>query len=254
MEVNMPVGAIIVLVIVCVLLVVAATLGIQVARRVALRRQFGAEYDRLVDEVGPRRAQAQLEERRRRAARLDIRPLSAAQRAGYDKQWTAAQERFVSSPAEATEATAALVIAVATDRGYSVGREEFLAELSVHHAPRLDGYRKALRTTDQGGTAGTEELRQALLEYRALFRDLLGASDSVGSRPAVPADAKAGGVTTDGADATAVRTADAREAGPVTEAETGAAEPVAEDKDMAAESAVVSNDNGRATAQAPRKG
>jgi hypothetical protein len=220
MEVNMPVGAIIALVIVCVLLVIAATLGIQVARRVALRRQFGAEYDRLVDEVGPRRAQAQLEDRRRRAARLDIRPLSAEQQARYEKQWAAAQGRFISSPAEATEAAAALVVAVATDRGYPAGdREEFLADLSVYHAPRLAGYRRALRTTDQAGTAGTEQLRQAVLEYRALFRDLLKVSKGSGDRLAVPA-----------------------------------AEPVAEDKDMAAEGAVVSSDNGRATAQAPRKG
>lgn len=227
----MPVGAIIALVIVCVLLVIAATLGIQVARRVALRRQFGAEYDRLVDEVGPRRAQAQLEDRRRRAARLDIRPLSAEQQAGYEKQWTAAQERFVSSPAEATEAAAALVVAIATDRGYPAGdREEFLADLSVYHAPRLDGYRRALRTTDRVGTAGTEQLRQAVLEYRALFRDLLRVSKGAGDRLAVPA------------------------AEPVAEDEAMAAEPVAKDEAMAAEGAVVSSDNGRATAQAPRKG
>lgn len=251
----MPVGAIIALVIVGVLLVIAATLGIGVARRVALRRQFGAEYDRLVDEVGPRRAQAQLEERRRRATRLDIRPLSAEQRARYENQWSAAQERFVSSPAEATEAAAALVVAVATDRGYPAGdREEFLADLSVYHAPRLDGYRRALRVTDRVGTAGTEELRQAVLEHRALFRDLLRVSKGAGDRLAVPAGAKAGGVTTGGTDATAVSPADAREARPVTEAKTGAAKPAAEDEDMAAEGSVVGSDSGRVTVQVPRKG
>jgi hypothetical protein len=232
MEVNMPVGAIIALVIVCVLLVAGAALRIQVTRRAALRRQFGGEYDRLVDKVGPWRAQAQLEGRRRRAARLDIRPLSAEQQAGYEKQWTAAQEQFVNSPAEATETAAALVVAVATDRGYPASnREEFLADLSVHHAPRLDGYRQALRTTDQAGTAGTEELRRAVLEYRALFRDLLGVSDSGDGHPAVPVGADAGGVTTG-----------------------GAAGPVAEDGDTAAKGIVISSDNPRTAAQAPRKG
>src|SRR5262249_38435324 len=151
-EVTMSAAGIIVLVIILVLLIAAAAVaGILILRRLALRR---------------------------RVAQLGLRPLNAEQRGKYSREWTSAQERFVDSPAEAAEAAGALVTAVAADRGYPVGdHEQLLSDLSVHHARRLNGYRRARRTT-QSGAAKTEELRQALLAYRALFRDLLGPPDS----------------------------------------------------------------------------
>jgi hypothetical protein len=154
----MSAAAIIVLVIILVLLVAAAGVaGILLQRRLALRR---------------------------RVARLDLRPLTAEQRDKYSREWWSAQERFVDSPAEAAEAAGALVTAVAADRGYPADdHEQLLSDLSVHHAHRLNGYRRARRTTESG-TAKTEELRQALLAYRALFRDLLGSPDSLADQPA----------------------------------------------------------------------
>ena len=154
----MSVGAIIALVIILALLVAAAAAaGMLILRRLALRR---------------------------RVARLDLRPLTAEQRGKYCRDWTSAQEMFVDSPAQAAEAAGALVTAVAADRGYPVGdHDQLLSDLSVHHAPRLGGYRRARQTT-QSGTAKTEELRQAMLAYRALFRDLLGPLDSGAGQPA----------------------------------------------------------------------
>jgi len=153
----MSAGAIIALVIILVLLIAAAAVaGILLLRRLALRR---------------------------RVAQLDLRPLTAEQRGKYAREWMSAQERFVDSPAEAAEAAGALVTAVAADRGYPAGdHEQLLSDLSVHHARRLNGYRRARRTT-QSGAAKTEELRQALLAYRALFRDLLGPPDSGTGQP-----------------------------------------------------------------------
>jgi hypothetical protein len=193
----MSVGAIISLVIVIVLIAAAATLaGTLILRRRALRRRFGAEYDRLAREVGSRRAQAELAERQHRVEQLTIRPLTPGQRARYASEWTVAQERFVESPAHAAEAAAALVTAVAADRGYSADdHARLLADLSVHHADRLDGYRRARQTTEQVAAAATEELRQALLAYRALFRELLGPPDSTAGRSAIPAGANAVGAT-----------------------------------------------------------
>jgi hypothetical protein len=52
-----------------------------------------------------------------------------------------------------------------------------MADLSVGHARRLDGYRRAEDTADQAAAASTEDLRLALLWYRAMFRDLVGAPD-----------------------------------------------------------------------------
>jgi hypothetical protein len=187
----MSAGAIIALVIAIVILAAVGTLaGTLVLRALALRHQFGPEYQRLVREVGARRAQAELAERRQRVARLGIRPLTAEKHASYSGEWTAAQERFVDNPAQATEAAAALVTAVATDRGYPIDNHaQLLKDLSVHHARRLDGYRRAAETTERAATAATEELRQALLAHRALFRELLGAPGGADAPALTPASA-----------------------------------------------------------------
>jgi hypothetical protein len=191
----MPVGAIIALVIVIVIIAAAAAVaGTLVLRVLGMRRQFGPEYQRLVREVGVRRTQAELADRQRRVARLGIRPLSAEQHASYSGEWKAAQEQFVDSPAQATEAAAELVRSAAADRGYKVDdHPQLLKDLSVNHARRLDGYRRAAQVTEQAALAATEELRQALLAHRALFRELLGAPPLPAAQPrpgaAIPAAA-----------------------------------------------------------------
>lgn len=176
--------AIIVIVIIVVLL--AAAVGILLRRRRALQQRFGPEYDRLAAEVGPRQALSELAERERRIAQLDIRPLSAERRAAYDTQWATLQEEFIDTPRRAAEAADALVSAVAADRGYQVAdRERLLPDLSVYHADRIQEYRLARQTTEQAGTAATEDLRMAMLAYRALLRELLEAPD--GASEAQPA-------------------------------------------------------------------
>ena len=188
----MATGIIVILVIVLVLIAAAALAGFLLLRRRALRRRFGPEYDQLAQEIGARRARAELIERERRVAQLDIRPLSQERRAGYGSEWLSLQERFVDDPAQSAEAAAALISAVAADRGYRVDDEErLLGDLSVHHADRLDGYRRARDITRQSVTAGTEELRQALLSYRVLFRALIAPEPGTGqpagaAKPAAP--------------------------------------------------------------------
>jgi hypothetical protein len=51
-----------------------------------------------------------------------------------------------------------------------------MADLSVDHANTLDHYRAATTISQRAaeGAASTEDLRQATIHYRALFRDLLG--------------------------------------------------------------------------------
>jgi hypothetical protein len=172
--------AIAIIVIVIVIVVLAAVVGAVLSRRRALRRRFGPEYDRLAQEVGERRAVSELSERQRRIAQLDIRPLSAERRAAYGSQWATLQEEFVDAPPRAAEAAGALVTAVAADRGYQVAEPgQLLTDLSVYHADRLESYRQARQTTGQAATAATEDLRQAMLAYRALLRELLDAPDGV---------------------------------------------------------------------------
>jgi hypothetical protein len=194
--------AVTIIVIVIVVVLLAAAVGIALRRRRALERRFGPEYDRLAAEVGPRQARSELAERQRRIEQLDIRPLSAERRAGYDAQWTTLQEQFIDSPARAAEATDSLVTAVAADRGYQVAdRERLLSDLSVYHADRIEDYRRARQATGQAGSAGTEDLRQAMLAYRTLLLELFdapdGASESAASESAPqPGDADGTGTET----------------------------------------------------------
>jgi hypothetical protein len=251
-------ATIIVIVIVLVVLAVAAGLAATVLRRRALRQRFGPEYDQLAQEVGPRRASAELAERQRRVAKLDLRPLSPERRAGYDRQWASLQDGFVDGPAQAVESAAALVSAVAGDRGYPAGDDdELLADLSVHHADRLDAYRGARETTGRAGTASTEELRRALLGYRALFRDLLGMPEpEAGPEPAPAAPAASGTAGPAAADpaggVTGVEPA-TEEAGDTGEADTGEAVLAARDEADDGETLADSGRDDRAAAAAARK-
>ena len=172
----MSTGTVILLVLALLVIAVAAGLASTLAhRQAAQRRQVGAEFSRLVREAGPRRARAEFAARRRRVESLGIKPLSDERRTRFQRLWTAAQERFIDSPPQAATAAAGLVTAVAAERGYDVSDSgQLLVDLSVYHGQYLDGYRRATRTAGQA-TAATEELRQAMLDHRALFQDLLEA-------------------------------------------------------------------------------
>jgi hypothetical protein len=166
-------------IIVIVIIVVAAVAGILYStRRRRLQQRFGPEYDRTVEEKGSRtKAEAELAGRQRRVAGLDIRPLDPAARAQYSHDWAAVQEQFVDAPQEAVGAAQRLVKNVMNDRGYPTeGDDQMLADLSVEHGNVLDNYRAAYLISQRAadGMASTEDLRQAMIHYRALFQDLLG--------------------------------------------------------------------------------
>jgi len=145
-------------------------------RRTLLRRRFGPEYDRVLAAVGSRRAtRAELLARLRRHRRLDLRSIGPDARSRYLSSWAATQGRFVEDPRGAVVDAGGLVVALMSDRGYPAAgnQRQRLADLSVEHARTLDRYRVAHATTGRLN-APTEELRQAMLDYRALFMDLLG--------------------------------------------------------------------------------
>ena len=69
-------------------------------------------------------------------------------------------------------------------RGYPVSDfEQRVADISVDHPLVLENYRAAhqiaLRQTQ--GQASTEDLRQAMIHYRTLFEELVGAPEAVPS-------------------------------------------------------------------------
>ena len=136
-----------------------------------------------------RKADAELAERERRVRSLDIRPLDETIRVRYAAEWTAIQERFVDQPEQAVTQAGLLVTSVMKDRGYPTeDHDQVLADLSVEHANTLDHYRAAHQVSLQAeeGSASTEDLRLAMLHYRALFGDLLGQPANAQSANAEP--------------------------------------------------------------------
>lgn len=168
----------IVLIIVVLAVIAAIVYGVQVGRRKKLQSTFGPEYDRVVADTGSRtEAEKELRERERRHAELELKPLSPESQAKYSAAWEEVQIKFVDDPAEAVDTADELVTRLIAERGYPTGDyDEKLANLSVEHATTLQHYRDAhaISERSRGGEAGTEDLRQALVHYRALFADLLG--------------------------------------------------------------------------------
>ena len=170
----MSTGAIIGIIIAVIVVVAAIVVASGELRRARMRRQFGPEYDRLAQELGSKKkAHAELTARQRRVEALNIHELSPDQQASYSGDWTVVQERFVDAPAEAVSAAGTLIWEVMRDRGYPADdRSASMEALTVYHAGSLDGYRRTAELRTEAAT--TEELREALIRYRALFEDLTG--------------------------------------------------------------------------------
>jgi len=171
-------GIIAVVILVVILIAAAIAAAAMTARRRRLQQQFGPEYDRAVTEQNGRlRAEAELTDRQRRVRKLDIRPLNEQARRQYSADWMAIQEQFVDSPQTAVARAYNLVVTVMTERGYPTDdTEQVMSDLSVEHAGTVGHFRAAQQISDAAasGEAATEDLRQALIHYRALFSDLLG--------------------------------------------------------------------------------
>jgi hypothetical protein len=130
-----------------------------------------------VTEHGDQRgAQAELEARQKRVEQLDIRSLSPSDRARFADAWRATQAHFVDDPSAAIGEADRLVTDVMKARGYPIGDfEQRAADVSVDHPRVVENYRAARDTAlrNERGQASTEDLRQAMVHYRALFEDLL---------------------------------------------------------------------------------
>jgi len=170
--------AVIVLIIVVLVVIAAIFFAVQSSRRKKLQNTFGPEYDRAVADSGNRAdAEKELRERERRHAELELKPLSAESQARYSAAWEEVQIQFVDNPDQAVATADDLVTRLIAERGYpTADYDDQLANLSVDHARTLGHYRDAhaISLRSQDGSASTEDLRQALVHYRALFADLLG--------------------------------------------------------------------------------
>jgi hypothetical protein len=159
--------------VIVVLLCAVGVLLLRQRRSAQLREGFGPEYDRVVERQGPREGEAELRERFERRRSYDIRPLEPEARERYAEQWRQTQAQFVDQPANALADADRLVAEVMRERGYPV--EDFdqqADDVSVDHPHVVEHYRKA-HAIQSAREASTEDLRQALVHYRALFDELL---------------------------------------------------------------------------------
>jgi len=165
-------------VVIAAVVIALAWMAQQRRRRVHLRERFGPEYDRTVHAVGTTgRAEAVLAEREKRVAEYHIRALDPAERTRFADAWTRIQAKFVDEPGAAVTEADRLVTEVMTARGYPMADFDRRAEdLTVEHANVVHHYHAAreIAARHARNAASTEELRQALVHYRELFKDLLG--------------------------------------------------------------------------------
>jgi len=167
--------------VVLVLVIIGAILGLVLARRRRSERlhdQLGPEYDRTVQAMGgEKKAQTELEERRKHVEALDIRPLSLSERERYLADWTAVQSKFVDEPGQAIVDADRLIMQVMQTRAYPVSDfEQRAADISVNYPALVSNFRAAreIAVKNEQQQANTEELRQAMIHYRSLFEELLG--------------------------------------------------------------------------------
>lgn len=160
-------------------LIAAVYLARTRARTQRLRRRFGPEYDRTLENEGGRTAaERELRSREQRHDDLELHDLDPRRREQYREQWVRVQERFVDTPEAAVEQADGLVTVVMGERGYPThGFEDKVAHLSVEHGRTMEHYRSAHAISGRAANkeASTEDLRQAMVHYRALFDELLAA-------------------------------------------------------------------------------
>jgi hypothetical protein len=185
---TLIIGAAVVLAIVGVLLLIVRERRKAQSRH--LQKRFGPEYNRVVKTAGDQeKAEAELKAREARVERLKLVTLPAAEASRFAQAWQVLQSRFVDNPTGVVGEADRLVRELMLKRGYPMSDfERRAADISVHHPAVVENYRaaQAIAARDIQGNASTEDLRKAVVHYRALFEELLeaGAAQKVGPRVA----------------------------------------------------------------------
>jgi hypothetical protein len=172
--------SIVILVVAVLVIIGIAVMILRGRERERLQKHFGAEYDHQVEAADGSKAKAEAEllKREKRVHKLEIKPLPPRERDRFADEWQQVQARFVDDPERSIALADALVAEVMSARGYPVQDfEQRAADISVEHPKVVENYRAAheIAVRHSKGKAGTEDLRSALLGYRSLFDELLGA-------------------------------------------------------------------------------
>jgi hypothetical protein len=166
-------------IVVVAVIVLAATImsWLRARRRRQLRERFGPEYDRTVDAVGnERKAAKDLQDRAGRRDEIELHDIPPQRREVFRGEWSGVQASFVDDPSNALSNAARLVHDAMTERGYpDDGSASQIDMVSVDYPDLVQKFRSAHETSVRGrsGDAETEELRVAMLRYRAVFDRML---------------------------------------------------------------------------------
>jgi hypothetical protein len=153
------------------------------------REEFGSEYERVAQERGSEEeAERELRERRGRVERR-IEPLSQESRGHYEEQWKEVERVFVDNPERSIELADRAVSDILSERNFvsDAGQsdEETERGLAAMHPEVADDYREARRiradvvarsagrVQEDSDEESTEELRQAIRKYRAVYELLV---------------------------------------------------------------------------------
>jgi FtsZ-interacting cell division protein ZipA len=153
------------------------------------REEFGSEYERVAQERGSEEeAERELRERRGRVERR-VEPLSEESRGRYEEQWGEVERVFVDNPERSIEMADRTVSDILDERNFvsEAGQSEEETEqgLAAMHPDIADDYREArrIRADVVARSAGrgeegsneesTEDLRQAIRKYRAVYERLV---------------------------------------------------------------------------------
>jgi hypothetical protein len=157
----------------------AVTASILYRRKSSKRLQvrFGPEYRVAVEKLGSQsKAEAELKAREQRVKRFELSTLTPADAARFSESWAALQGRFVDDPKGVVAGADELVRRLILRRGYPIGDFEHLAaDISVDHPDIVQHYRaaQAIAVRGESGEASTEDLRSAVVHFRAMFDELL---------------------------------------------------------------------------------
>ena len=180
---------VIVAVIVVALIALAVWLSYRKKQSKRLRDRFGPEYGKAVDDFGSQmKGESELKARERRVEHLDISPLAPAEATRFSEAWNSLQGRFVDNPQGVVVQADQVVRELMLKRGYPMADfEHRAADVSVDHPGVVQNYRAAQTIAARGarGEASTEELRNAVVHYRALFDELLEVREP--KQPVAPA-------------------------------------------------------------------
>jgi hypothetical protein len=175
-------------ILVVLVIVVGDYLRRRKARTAAFRNRFGSEYDRAVREHGSsHKAEANLAGRESRVHALNIRELGAPARERFVAEWQTVQSRFLDHPGAAVTEADELIAALLEARGYPKDNfDQRAADVSVTYPRVMENYRTAhaIAVGTQGAEASTEEFRIAMIQFRAIFEELVQVQNPQEIRPA----------------------------------------------------------------------